>query len=107
MYAGHSVALVLTANDLSSNTPLYIQLLLGTYLTKNNFSNFLRLDSCLKLFKEGTDFEEYRKLVDKLGLLNKLNILEKTAMLTYIIFCSQAMSSYSLPTMIGWRRFGC
>ena len=83
---------------LERNTPLYIQLRLGSYLSKNpfssnpkkanNFTNFKRLASQFELFRPDANLEEYEQLLDQLQTVTFLNRPDQRSLLAYVVlFC--------------------
>ena len=84
------------------NTPLYIQLRLGSYLSEksdssnpdntnnvqNNFLNFKRLNSRLKLFRPDANLDEYQLLLDQLQTVTFINRPDQRSLLAYVVLFS-------------------
>jgi hypothetical protein len=86
---------------LDRNTPLYIQLCLGTYLSQDhvkledvtnyqsppdfpsNFVNFKHLNSRINLFRPDTNLDEYGSLVNQLRVITQINRIDQKALLAY------------------------
>ena len=87
---------------LDRNTPLYIQLCLGTYFSQDhikleapedyqlppgistNFINFKHLDSQINLFRPDTNLDEYGLLIRQLRVITQIARTDQRALLAYV-----------------------
>jgi hypothetical protein len=72
---------------MEKSIPLFIQLNLATWLTRdsNNFQLFKELSSNLNLFRPDTNLDNYETLVNQLKCLKGLNHRDQVAVLFYLI----------------------
>ena len=72
---------------LERSTPLFIQLNLAIWLTResNNFRKFKDLDSNLGLFRSDTNLDQYETLVNQLKVLTGFSLPDQVAVLFYLI----------------------